>query len=199
MGWRQRQPGLLRADCDHDSLRQPRGWQPRRQGDHRPTLRPSAPGHAQTLRGPQIRANGLLSAPNRPETRRAYFRRNLGRTLEAVRVTPEAPIIHPAIGPPEGSGPQAQPGVGCRLGQPSLVLHTGGCGRVCSGIWALLLCFWGRNESGSALLTVSDTVMIHPNWLIYSHKSFIHNGLDCVPRLCSRGFFIIWRLKGQKL
>jgi len=26
-------------------------------------------------------------------------------------------------GPPERSGPQAQPGVGCRLGQPSLVLH----------------------------------------------------------------------------
>jgi len=36
---------------------------------------------------------------------------------------PDLPIAHPATGPPEGSGPQAQPGVGRRLGQPSLVLH----------------------------------------------------------------------------
>ena len=34
----------------------------------------------------------------------------------------------PGGGPPEGSGPQAQPGVGCRLGQPSLVLHQGAGG-----------------------------------------------------------------------
>src|SRR5208282_913852 len=70
-----------------------------------------------------------------------------------------------------------------------------GCGRVCSGFWALFLCFWGRNESGSGLLTVSDTVMTHPDWLIFIHKSFMHKGLDCVPRPFSRGFFIIWRLK----
>jgi hypothetical protein len=33
---------------------------------------------------------------------------------------PDIPIAPPATGPTEGSGPQAQPGVGCRLGQPSL-------------------------------------------------------------------------------
>ena len=40
--------------------------------------------------------------------------------LEAVRGMPDVPIAPPATGPPEGSGPQAQPGVGCRLCQPSL-------------------------------------------------------------------------------
>ena len=39
---------------------------------------------------------------------------------QAVRGMPEVPIAPPATGPPEGSGPQAQPGVGCRLCQPSL-------------------------------------------------------------------------------
>ena len=43
---------------------------------------------------------------------------------EAVRGMPDLPIAHPATGPPEGSGPQVQPGVGCRLGQPS-VFHQG--------------------------------------------------------------------------
>ena len=43
---------------------------------------------------------------------------------EAVRGMPDLPIAHPSTGPTEGSGPQAQPGVGCRLGQPS-VFHQG--------------------------------------------------------------------------
>ena len=73
---------------------------------------------------------------------------------EAVRGMPDVPIAPPGTGPREGSGPQAQPGVGCRLGQPSLVFYTRGRGRVCLGFWALFLCFWGRNESGSGLSTV---------------------------------------------
>src|SRR5208337_3009934 len=52
---------------------------------------------------------------------------------EAVRGMPEIPITHPATGPPEGSGPQAQPGVGCRLGQPILVLHQGFVGAFAQG------------------------------------------------------------------
>src|SRR5271166_5785094 len=39
---------------------------------------------------------------------------------EAVRGMPDLPIAPPATGPPEWSGPHAERGVGCRLGQPSL-------------------------------------------------------------------------------
>jgi len=80
-------------------------------------------------------------------------------------------IVHPSTEPPEG------------WAAVGLVSPASFCIRA---LWARLLrvlgsfpLFWGRNESGSGLLTVHAAKTIHRDWLIYSHKSFMPNGLDC--------------------
>src|SRR5271166_5172498 len=65
---------------------------------------------------------------------------------EAVRGMPDVPIAPPATGPPEGWA-----AVGF-VGPASFN----------RGLWARLLGFWGRKESGSGLLTVSDPGLILP-------------------------------------
>jgi len=67
---------------------------------------------------------------------------------EAVRGTSVAPIIHTYIRPPEESGPQPQPGLGCRVGQPSIVFHKGG---------------WGAFAQGFPLIQGSERAMI---WVV---------------------------------
>src|SRR5271165_1485212 len=54
--------------------------------------------------------------------------------------------------PPQPPGPRRGGRLSALSAQP---LSTGGCGRVCLG-------FWGRKESGSGLLTVSDPGLILP-------------------------------------
>src|SRR5271157_4079532 len=65
---------------------------------------------------------------------------------EAVRGMPDVPIA------PQPPGPRRGGRLSALSAQP---LSTGGCGRVCLG-------FWGRKESGSGLLTVSDPGLILP-------------------------------------
>src|SRR5271157_828432 len=84
---------------------------------------------------------------------------------EAVRGMPDVPIAPPATGPPEGwaaVGLSAQP------------LSTGGCGRVCLG-------FWGRKESGSGLLTVSDPGLILPESACRWSQVFHTQGIRLCP------------------
>src|SRR5271157_1787395 len=84
---------------------------------------------------------------------------------EAVRGMPDVPIAPPATGPPEGwaaVGLSAQP------------LSTGGCGRVCLG-------FWGRKESGSGLLTVSDPGLILPESACRWPQVFHTQGIRLCP------------------
>ena len=84
---------------------------------------------------------------------------------EAVRGMPDVPIAPPATRPPEGrrlSALSAQP------------LSTGGCGRVCLG-------FWGRKESGSGLLTVSDPGLILPESACRWPQVFHTQGIRLCP------------------
>ena len=91
-----------------------------------------------------MRRHGAKNADYRGDVTCLYDTQLLGACLHAsesggrsrpgaVRGMPKAPITHPSIWPLEGSGPQAQPGVGCRLGQPSLVFHTGVLGKFAQG------------------------------------------------------------------
>src|SRR5208337_5648182 len=59
--------------------------------------------------------------------------------------------------PPQPPGPRRDGRLSALSAQP---LSTGACGRVCLGFWGLDLRFWGRKESGSGLLTVSDPGLI---------------------------------------
>ncbi len=144
--------------------------------------------------------HGAKNADDRPSVTCLHGTEPLGACLHplrcdgpsrpgAVRGRPWTPIIHPIIVAPVGGGR-----LSAWSAQPRFASEA--CERVCSGFWALFLCFWGRNESGSGLSSASGAITIHPDWLIYSHKSFMYKGLDCVPWSFSRGFFIIWRLKG---
>ena len=84
---------------------------------------------------------------------------------EAVRGMPDVPIAPPATGPRRGgrlSALSAQP------------LSTGGCGRVCLG-------FWGRKESGSGLLTVSDPGLILPESACRWPQVFHTQGIRLCP------------------
>src|SRR5271157_6045093 len=70
---------------------------------------------------------------------------------EAVRGMPDVPIA------PQPPGPRRGGRLSALSAQP---LSTGGCARVCLGFWVLDLRFWGRKESGSGFLTVSDRGLI---------------------------------------
>src|SRR5208337_466963 len=59
--------------------------------------------------------------------------------------------------PPQPPGPRRGGRLSALSAQP---LSTGGCARVCLGFWVLDLLFWGRKESGSGLLTVSNPGLI---------------------------------------
>ena len=104
-----------------------------------------------------MRRHGAKNADYRGGVTCLYDTRLLGACLhasesggrsrpEAVRGMPEVPIAPPAAGPPEGWA----------------AVSFVGPASFNRGLWARLLGFWGRKESGSGLLTVSDPGLILP-------------------------------------
>ena len=73
--------------------------------------------------------------------------------------------------PPQPPGPRRGGRLSALSAQP---LSTGGCGRVCLG-------FWGRKESGSGLLTVSDPGLILPESACRWPQVFHTQGIRLCP------------------
>src|SRR5271157_3669637 len=73
--------------------------------------------------------------------------------------------------PPQPPGPRRGGRLSALSAQP---LSTGGCGRVCLG-------FWGRKESGSGLLTVSDPGLILPESACRWPQVFHAQGIRLCP------------------
>src|SRR5271166_613167 len=73
--------------------------------------------------------------------------------------------------PPQPPGPRRGGRLSALSAQP---LSTGGCGRVCLG-------FWGRKESGSGLLTVSDPGLILPESACRWPQIFHTQGIRLCP------------------
>src|SRR5271157_3946845 len=90
--------------------------------------------------------------------------------------------------PPQPPGPRRGGRLSALSAQP---LSTGGCGRVCLG-------FWGRKESGSGLLTVSDPGLILPESACRWPQVFHTQGIRLCPMTLFNPVFNSLTPKGIK-
>src|SRR5208283_5372553 len=125
--------------------------------------------------------------------------------FSAPACTHPSPVTALALGPSGAcqtyQSPAQPPGPrrGGRLSALSAQpLSTGGCGRVCLGFWVLDLRFWGRKESGSGLLTVSDPGLILPESACRWPQVFHIQGIRLRPMTLFNPVFNCLTPKGIK-